>query len=164
MRNMCRVKMKCMDKLQELVPHIKTRKFISVCVCKQFARYGSTFVCLGPFDFCLWGRLNASCIQLQLKMERHFSAFFMPADHLPLPQDLGRGVTVQDQTCPFVHWFRWRTFWAFLRHICKIVKSDSVTHVHLSDFVEQLGSHWIGFDETWYLSFFKNLLRKFKSH
>jgi hypothetical protein len=39
-----------------------------------------------------------------------------------------------------------------------------VMAVRLSVRMEQLGSHWTDFDEIWYLSFLKNLSRKFKFH
>jgi hypothetical protein len=44
------------------------------------------------------------------------------------------------------------------------VTTSFVMSICLSFRMEQLGSHWTDFDETWYLSFSENLLKNFKFH
>jgi len=46
------------------------------------------------------------------------------------PRDLWKGATVHDQTCPCVHWFRWRIFWAFVVN-CDLIYSTNWTVVKL---------------------------------
>jgi hypothetical protein len=39
--------------------------------------------------------------------------FWCLSNHMQPPQNLWKHASVYDQTCPCVHWFRCRTFWAF---------------------------------------------------
>jgi hypothetical protein len=57
--------------------------------------------------------------------------------------------------------------WSFQARSQKLLKANInlVTSVRPSVHMEQLGSHWTDFDETWYLgSFFENMLRKRTFH
>ena len=51
--------------------------------------------------------------------QTHF--VYLSHDSQPL-QDLGKGVTIYDHTCLYVHWFMWRAFWT------SVVSSDWINN------------------------------------
>jgi hypothetical protein len=113
---LCRVYPKCLDKLQEWVSHAKTGgggDITSIYVRRHlvFEAQPNHELTSGSSYFYLWCHFKyPQCIQLQLKIKRHFTnAFLLPVKPLQPPWDLWVCATACVQTCPRVHWFRWRT-------------------------------------------------------
>jgi hypothetical protein len=52
------------------------------------------------------------------------------SNHLQSPRDLSKGATVHDWTCPFVHWFGWMIFWAFMVN-CSLINNKNWTVIEL---------------------------------
>ena len=61
---------------------------------------------------------------------RFTNAFLCLSNHSQPPRDLIKGATVHDQTCPWVHWCRHRTFWAFVVN-CDLINNNNSTVIKL---------------------------------
>ena len=110
-----RVYLKCLDKLQERVPYIKTSKEVIWMYVRSFRGITPTLAWPEDFFLCVGKMKNHSVFFYNWKWSdisptylRYFS------DHLQPSRDLRKGAAVHDQTCPCVNWFRWRIFWVFV--------------------------------------------------
>jgi hypothetical protein len=56
--------------------------------------------------------------------------FWRLSNHLQQPQILWKGATIKNQTCSCVHWFRWRTLWAFVVN-CDLINNKNSTVIKL---------------------------------
>jgi hypothetical protein len=90
--------------------------FTSVYVCKHFSTYIPTTSWYKSFRFLSVGKLeNSSVFCSKWKWRDCSPTNFLCLSNPSQPlRDLWRGATVNGQTCPCVHWFRWRMFWAFV--------------------------------------------------
>ena len=102
----------------------QAKKFISLYVHRQFSWYSpNVHLTSVPLDLYLWGILKTPVYSVPIKNVEtlHQHILDVCLDHLHLPQDLWKGVAVHDQTCPYMHWFSWRTFGVFLVN-CDLIK------------------------------------------
>jgi hypothetical protein len=80
--------------------------------------------------------------------------FWCLSNHLQLPWDLWKGVTVHDQTCPCAHWFRWGPFWAPVVH-CNLINNKNLTVIKFKpctvNILGQLSSGFHGDKIVWTL-------------
>jgi hypothetical protein len=77
-------------------PHIRPTSFLYTFIC------GDSFI-------------TPNVISSNWKWRDISAAHFIYLSHYSHPtRDLGKGATVHDHTCLYVHWFRWRVFWTFV--------------------------------------------------
>jgi hypothetical protein len=62
------------------------------------------------------------------------SHFRSLSNHSQPPRDLLKGATVHDQTCPCVHWIRWRMFLAFVVN-CYSINSTNWKVIKLGTYI-----------------------------
>jgi hypothetical protein len=115
MLHIYRLYLKRLDKLQEWVPHNKTRK--NVHIRPQSLNLPGTAPRspnLHPLDLYLWESLQTLVYFNPTEDEKTLHEHISDASHTinNSPRDLSNDATVCDQTCPRVHSFTWMTFWA----------------------------------------------------
>jgi len=105
-----RVYLKWLDKLHKWVHHTK-KKIISIYVCKHLAlevQHPCLFD-LNPLDFCLWRHLKtlvySATTENQETLHQCITHVYQTIRNRP--GTFIKIVTVNDQICPWIHWFRW---------------------------------------------------------
>jgi hypothetical protein len=92
--------------------------FVSVYVCPEtvYEVQPPPSPDLSPFRFLSVGTNKIHTVfSFNLKWRKisptHFSCL---SEHSQPPRDVSNGMAVNDQKCPRLRWFRWRTFWAIV--------------------------------------------------
>jgi hypothetical protein len=114
-----RVYLKYLDKLQTWVRHTKTRKKVHINVCSQtlsFLGTIPTFTRPQTFLFLSVGTLKPPSVFSSYRKWRDSSQthFLCLSNYSQTPRDFWKRVSVHNQRCPWVHWFRWRTSGTFV--------------------------------------------------
>jgi len=110
-----RVYPKCLDKLQERVRHTETRKEVMYVRKTLFELWAPILARPEDFYICVGKLKHRSAFSYNLKW-RDISPMYLwcPPNHSQPPEDFWKNATVHDETFPWVHWFRWRTFCVFV--------------------------------------------------
>jgi hypothetical protein len=125
--------LKCLEKLQEWVLHTKIRKkgqYMSANT--YFSWYSPTKCWPQSFKVSSLEALKTPTVFGSNLKWRHTSPthFWCPSNHSQPRRDLWNGATVCEQTCPCVHWFRWRMSWSFVVN-CDFIKKKNLTVIKL---------------------------------
>ena len=107
-----RVRLKYLNEFQEWVSHTKPRK--SSYKNMSFRGTDQQHVDIKPLDLYLWGHLKILVYSAPIEngetLNQHI---FMPVNSQH-HQYLQNGAALHVQTCPCMHLFRQKTFWAFV--------------------------------------------------
>ena len=76
-----------------------------------------------PLEFYLSGHLKILVYSAPIEHEET-DIFFKPVEPFKTSLDLWKDVTVHHQKCLCMHWFKWRTFWAFALN-CELITSKN---------------------------------------
>jgi hypothetical protein len=74
-------------------------------------------------DFCLWYTKTSSVLSSNWQWRLLSPAHFWCRSH---PREPLKAYNIHDQTCPCLHWFRWRIFWASVVN-CNLKSNKNLT-------------------------------------